>query len=440
MAKSTSALPAHVDFDDFRAYMPTHQYIFMPTGELWTTASVDSRLPKRIVKDGSGNDVTIKASTWLDQHQPVEQMTWCPGQPRVIQDYLVSDGGWLPRPGCACFNLYRPPLPLKGSVALAGPWIDHVRHIYPSDADEIIAWLAHRVQKPHEKINHALVMGGKQGIGKDALLEPVKHAIGPWNFIEVSPAHMMGRFNGFVKSVILRINEARDLGDIDRFSFYDHTKIYTATPPDVLRVDEKHLREYAVFNVCGVILTTNHKTDGIHLEADDRRHFVAWSDLSREDFDADYFVALFAWYTAGGLGHVAAYLRAYDLSDFDPKAPPRQTDAWQAIVDANRASEDAELADVLERLGTPAALTLSELAEPPTPKPFGDWLSDPKNRRAIPHRLASRGYEPVRNPYAKDGLWVLNRRRQVIYSLATLTKSERQHAAEVIVNNGSATF
>ena len=29
---------------------------------------------------------------------------------------------------------------------------------------------------------------------------------------------MLGRFNGFLKSVILRINEARDLGDVDRFS------------------------------------------------------------------------------------------------------------------------------------------------------------------------------------------------------------------------------
>jgi len=82
---------------------------------------------------------------------------------------------------------------------------------------------------------------------------------------------MLGRFNGFLKSVILRVNEARDLGEIDRFAFYDHMKAVTAAPPDVLRVDEKNLREYSVPNVCGVIITTNHKTDGIHLPADDRR-------------------------------------------------------------------------------------------------------------------------------------------------------------------------
>src|ERR1700740_505193 len=71
---------------------------------------------------------------------------------------------------------------------------------------------------------------------------------------------------------------------MDRFKFYDHTKIYTAAPPDVLRVDEKHLREHYVFNVLGFIITTNHKTDGIYLPADDRRHYVAWSDATKEDF------------------------------------------------------------------------------------------------------------------------------------------------------------
>ena len=33
--------------------------------------------------------------------------------------------------------------------------------------------------------------------------------------------------------------------------------VYTAAPPDVLRVDEKHAREYAVLNCMGVIITTN---------------------------------------------------------------------------------------------------------------------------------------------------------------------------------------
>ena len=217
------------------------------------------------------------------------------------------------------------------------------------------------MQLPAEKINHALVLGGAQGIGKDTLLEPVKHAVGPWNFHEVSPAHLLGRFNGFVKSVILRVNEARDLGEINRFSFYDHTKIYTAAPPDVLRVDEKHLREYYVFNCLGFIITTNHKTDGIYLPADDRRHYVAWSHRTKENSRRTTGTSCGAGTSDGGFGHVAAYLAELDLSDFDAKAPPPKTPAFWDIVGANTAPEDAELADVLDALGNPDAVTLAQL-------------------------------------------------------------------------------
>ena len=126
------------------------------------------------------------------------------------------------------------------------------------------------------KINHGIVLGGGPGIGKDTMVEPVKRSVGPWNFQEVNPKQMLGRVNSFLKSVIIRVNEARDLGDFDRFAFYDHTKTLMAAPPDVLRVDEKFQREYCVLSVCGVIITTNHKADGIYLPPDDRRHFVCW--------------------------------------------------------------------------------------------------------------------------------------------------------------------
>ena len=90
------------------------------------------------------------------------------------------------------------------------------------------------------------------------------------------------------KPEIVRLSEARDLGDVDRYQFYEHLKVYTAAPPDVLRVDEKYLREYNTPNCCGIVITTNYKTDGIYLPADDRRHFVAWANLTKEDFEDNY--------------------------------------------------------------------------------------------------------------------------------------------------------
>jgi hypothetical protein len=413
-----------IRIDDFVAYMPMHTYVFTPTRDTWPAASVNARI-KPIPQE---NGKAIAASAWLDANAPVEQMTWAPGEPMLIKGRLISEGGWIERAGVTVFNLYRTPALTPGNAEGADPWFDHVRRVYPNDVDHIISWLAHRVQRPHEKINHALVLGGRQGIGKDTLIEPVKRAVGPWNVAEVSPQHLLGRFNGFVKSVILRVSEARDLGDVDRFAFYDHMKAYTAAPPDVLRVDEKNLREYSVSNCCGVIITTNHKTDGIFLPADDRRHYVAWSDADKNDFTADYWNRMWSWYDHGGDCQVAAYLAEFDLSKFDPKAPPPKTAAFWDIVDANRAPEDAELADVLDRLDKPDATTLIEVQNKATGD-FQNWIIDRRNRRQIPYRFEQCGYVPVRNDAAKDGLWVINQKRQVVYAQASLTPRDRLAAA-----------
>jgi Family of unknown function (DUF5906) len=374
-----------------------------------------------------GKPVRIQASHWLDKNRPVEQMTWWPGMPELIEDRLTSHAGWIERQGVRVFNLYRGPAIVYGDAHSAIPWLRHLRRVFPDEHRHLVRFLAHRLQRPGDKINHAIVLGGAQGIGKDTLLEPVKLGVGPWNWHEISPVDLTGQFNGFAKSVVLRINEGHDLGEINRYQFYERVKVYTAAPPDVLRVNEKHLREYYVPNVCGIIITTNHKTDGVYLPADDRRHFVAWSNLTKEEFEPEYWNKLWGWHNNGGLGHVAAYLAELDISDFDPKAPPPKTDAWWAIVDAGRPSEDAELVSVIDKLKNPDAFILDDLAEA-APAAVADWLRDRANRRVIPHRLEAVGYGRVRNKDAGDGLWRIDRERQVAYARSGLTVRDQIEA------------
>ena len=52
-----------------------------------------------------------------------------------------------------------------------------------------------------------------------------------------------------------------------------------------------------------------------------------------------------------GLANVVAYLAEYDLSKFDPKAPPKKTAAFWQIVGVGAAPEASELADALDALG-----------------------------------------------------------------------------------------
>ncbi|MGO9994122.1 MAG: hypothetical protein ACLPTF_16630 [Steroidobacteraceae bacterium] len=423
-------LPNTVTSEDFRAYLPEHKYIFIPTGDLWPAASVDKKLLQIMAE---------KPSVWLDMNRSIEQMTWAPGEPQLILNTVIADGGRIPREGCTAFNLYKPPLPFGDSVVTEDdirPWLNLLHKIYDEYAEHFKYWFAHRIQRPGEKVNHAIVMGGKPGIGKDSLLAPVAHGIGVWNFREASPSQLLGRFNGFLKSVILRISEARDQGEgggpkVDRYGFYEHTKTLAAAPPDTLLCDEKNIRAYPIMNVTGLIITTNHKTDGIYLPPDDRRHYVAWSGATQQDFPEGYFIKLHAWYARGGLQLVARYLATLDLSGFDPKATPLKTPAFWAIVDANKPAEDSELADALDKLGRPAAVTVG-LVMPHAKLTLQAWLGDRRNSRNIGHRFETAGYEPVRCEQREDGRWRVAGQRQTIYARVDLNTRDRYAAAKAL--------
>jgi hypothetical protein len=349
----------------------------------------------------------------------------------TIPDRLIADGGWITHEDESTFNLYRAPEIELGDATKAQRWLDHIHRVFnKADAAHCIKFLAQRVQRPGEKINHALVLGGKPGIGKDSILAPARQAVGVWNFLDVSPIQLLGRFNAFAKCTILRVDEARDLGEADRFKLYHHTKVFAASPPEVLRVDEKNMREYYVPNVLGLIITTNHKTDGIYLPADDRRYYVAWSDRKKEYFTDEYWKELWRWYEEdGGFGHVAAYLAELDISGFNPKAPPPKTPAFWDIVNVGEAPEDAELADVIDKLGNPEVLVVPELMANAAGT-TAEWLMDRKSWRSLPHRLERCGYVVVRNPDADDGRWKVPKgKRLAVYGRNDLPAHKREAAA-----------
>jgi hypothetical protein len=212
------------------------------------------------------------------------------------------------------------------------------------------------------------------------------------------------------------------------------------------RYHTKYIPNYYVPNCTNAIITTNYGHDGLYLPPDDGRHYVANTEVKREDFAEGFFDEHWAWQEAGGAADVVACLQEYDLSKFNPKAPPRKTPAFWVMVGAGMAPEVSELDDVIERLGRletppaarsdgtpcgPAALTLAMLRAETSSTPSNDlyaWLADRKNRRAIPHRLASCGYLPVASA-AQDRLWIIQGKRQAVYGRRDLTPAQRVAAA-----------
>lgn len=209
-----------------------------------------------------------------------------------------------------------------------------------------------------------------------------------------------------------------------------------------MRIDEKHLRHCVIPNVTGLIITTNHQ-NGVYLPANDRRFFVMWSDAKGGDFAEDYFIDLYDWYDAGGCEVVASYLATLDLTGFDPKAPPPKTAAFWTMVDLGRSPEAGSLSDLIEELGRPDALVISDLNEKMKTWTVNDqgssavWeiLNGARNARRVPHLLQEAGYLLVANPAApSDGRWKVDGKRQKVYAKKDLTERERLAAATALEN------
>jgi hypothetical protein len=251
----------------------------------------------------------------------------------------------------------------------------------------------------------------------------------------VSPADVLGGWTYFRRSVICRVSEAHDLGESDRFQLYERLKTLCAAPPDTLSVNEKHLRQYAILNLVGVIITTNYRTDAIYLPQDDRRTYVAWSENPADSLPKERAAALWHYYKIGGFEDIAAYLRQYDLSQFDAYTAPKKTEAFWSIVGAHRPKEESALMDILDPLGNPDAVTLEHVQTAAGEhNKLAEWLGDSKNSRAIPYRFENCGYVACRNSDAKDGLWRILGKRQVIYVKKDLDKNAREAAIDVLRN------
>lgn len=449
-------LPPHVDPNQFDWILSESKMLYRPTRTLIDYSSVSRRL-------GKENTVMI------ERRRVCSNLFWAPGLPIVIRDKAVIDGALIDCRGNNLFNMYAEPCELPGDPALAKFWIDLGVFLWgEEDANDVMDFLAFKVQHPDIKINHALVLGSyDQGIGKDSWLYPVRTAVGQWNWGNVT-AGLAREWDsrGFnvpiLRKVITQISEVHDLGN-ERFAWYEKTKDWCAAPPDTLKVADKNVKAHEIANVVAPIYTTNHKTDGLYIPENDRRHFVAWSQRTRSDFESGGQMENYFGEVDFGLSywksywdrvrdrkhdlHIAAYLRTRNVSAFDPGRTPRHTEAWHEIVAANKQPGDDDLADVLDSMADdfgqrPAALTTAMIIQAARRRGFDDvaeLFSNTKNARTWPHRLNDLRYSAISNPYAESGRWRFpNGYKQTVYARNDIPPARRLAAARELVESAPA--
>ena len=404
--------------DQFVFYAPGNEYIMLSTNDSWKREALLKELPKEEVDA-------------IDIQRRVHCRAWDPLEPQFIFNRVMSIGtaGWQDVPDSTTMNTYQPATITLGDPAQAAPWLAQCSRLYKEHWHHMVSYFSFLRQHPGVKINHGILMGGNPGVGKDSILKGVEWAIGSQNLKEVSPAGIFGDFTPWTKCILLRVNEVHDLGDnghgsINRTAFYERMKIVLAAPPDTLTFNDKHVKSYPVRNCCGVVLTSNHEVGAMYVPDDDRRIFAVWSDAERPEYTDEQWIAYWDWFDGvnscqgqqPGREHVAALLQTWDLSNFKPKATPPRTPAWHAQVAGSRSEGDNELADVLDGMGKPPALTLNMMRAYVELMKIEGVKEDLEDRKMGPRwggRLAKAGYTPCRNSLAKDGCWRLWGKREL---------------------------
>jgi Family of unknown function (DUF5906) len=212
------------------------------------------------------------------------------------------------------------------------PYLDHITTLFgPPGAPErehFLNWMAHNVQKPGKKINHAIVLLGRHGIGKNTAFEPLLRAVGPHNYKAIKPEVLLGGFSHFLEAQLIIIEE---MMNFEKRAVANKLKDWLAgTTSSRVEVNKKHQQPYSIPCIQNWIITTNH-ADAIALEETERRFWI--HDCDKHEPRKDRLPALWEWFEKkGGIEACVGYLLKRDISKFSPHAEPPETAAKREML------------------------------------------------------------------------------------------------------------
>ncbi len=284
----------------------------------------------------------VEASIYYDEHR---QGMGAPALTGVT--YAAGDDVLVSREGDVFGNRWRDARPPKAAPGDVSRWLAHAEHLIPDDDERnhVLDVMAYKLQHPREKINHAVLHGGDEGCGKDTLWAPFLYAVaGPHhrNRTVIDNDEIASQWGYGLESEVLVLNELREPEAAARRAMANRLKPIIAAPPETLRVNRKGLHPYETANRLLVLAFTNDPVP-ISLPSQDRRWCCIWSRAGRMD-PADA-AALWSWFNRGGFDAVARWLWDRDVSAFQPKAAPVETDWKRSLVENSMSSAESWLVD-----------------------------------------------------------------------------------------------
>ena len=298
------------------------------------------------VANAEGKKRRIEASSWFDMFREemnayaLHGLTYAAGE-----DWMVT------KDGLVYGNMWRDARPEISAPGDPQRWIDHCRRLVPEELELEHIWnvMAYKAQHPNVKINHAVLHGGRGGCGKDTMWAPFIWSVcGPHekNKGLIDNDSLSSQWGYQLESEITVLNELKEPDAKDRRALANKLKPIIAAPPETLVINRKGLHPYQMVNRLFMLAFTNEDMP-ITLDSDDRRWFCVWSDAPK--MTAAEAQAVWAWYHNGGFEAVTGWLRARDVSAFNPQAIPPMTDYKQKLIYVGMSNAEGHVYHMIEK-------------------------------------------------------------------------------------------
>ncbi len=275
-----------------------------------------------------------------------EVVEFCPGEGEITRDDL----------GRRVLNLWRAPdIQEQADAPEPRQFTDHISYLLDDDdiaINHVMDFIAHLVQRPHERVNHALLITSEaKGIGKSTLGTIIRKLVGERNTYAVQSKDLKSRFDDWLMGkLVVQVDEIYEHGNWDLAS-----KLKPLITEPTVSVNVKYGPQISVHNFARFIIFSNHSAP-IDIEEGDRRYFVFESHAQPRP--TDYYDDLNAFIdSTEGLASIYSWLKQRDISAFRPYAAPPVTAAKQRIIGESGNPLRAYIAEimtngyVLEKLG-----------------------------------------------------------------------------------------
>lgn len=208
--------------------------------------------------------------------------------------------------------------PVPGDCSL---FTDHVRNnICSGDAalfSYVMGWMAHAVQKPSDLPGTALVLRGKQGVGKSLFCHTFGALFGH-HFVQVTHRdQLFGRFNGHLeRAYCVSAEEAVWAGNRDA----EGVLKAMITEPNRI-IERKGQDAIPVRNFTRLLVSSNH--DWPVPAGMEERRMVVIDVAANKMQDSAYFGRIVEEREQGGAAALLYLLLERDISAFDPRSIPK---------------------------------------------------------------------------------------------------------------------